>query len=433
MNNSKKVAFHTLGCKLNFSESSTLAREFEQGGFERVTSRGEVADIYVINTCSVTDSADKKCRNIIRKLAHTNPDAIIAVTGCYAQLKPQEVAAIEGVDVVVGSNNKADLFSYVRDMSAKGKGSVHTCESEQISSFFNAFSSGDRTRSFLKVQDGCSYKCSYCTIPLARGESRNAPISSIIKEANEIASKGIKEVVLTGVNIGDFGKTTGESFTELVKALDTVSGVERYRISSIEPNLLTDEIIAFCHNSLKFQPHYHIPLQSGSDKVLGLMRRRYNTSLFRSKIELIREYDPQAFIGIDVIIGFPGESDECFEECYNFLKSLRPAFLHLFPYSERANTDAIHFEGKVSPKAKAERMKRMEELNTQLHYDYCSQFTGCEVEVLVEGIQKGGKMHGYTNHYVKVELPYKKELIGEIVRVRINSVEPSGVALGELI
>ena len=430
---SKKVSFHTLGCKLNFSESSTLARQFTDNGFERTTSNKEQADIYVINTCSVTDSADKKCRNIIRKLNKANPEAIIAVTGCYAQLKPSEIAEIEGVDIVVGSNNKGEILSYVQQLTTKGKSAIYTCDTDEITTFFSSFSSGDRTRSFLKVQDGCSYRCSYCTIPLARGTSRNTSIESIINEAEEIASKRIKEVVLTGVNIGDFGHSTGETFIDLIKALDNVDGIERYRISSIEPNLLTKEILDFCHNSSKFQPHYHIPLQAGSDKVLALMRRRYNTAQFAEKINMVKGLDSNVFIGVDVIVGFPGESDDDFEKCFNLLSDLKPAFLHLFPYSERANTDAIHYEGKVSPADKNKRMKRMEELSAKLHYDFCSKFIGKKCKVLVEGMQKGGKVHGYTENYVKVLLPYKKELIGTIIEVEIESVNLNGEAIGIIV
>lgn len=425
----KKVSFHTLGCKLNFSESSTLARQFAENGFERVASG---ADICVINTCSVTDGADKKCRNIIRKLSHTNPDAIIAVTGCYAQLKPAEIAAIEGVDLVVGSNNKSEIVNYVKNLTAKGKGAIYTCDTDEITTFFSSFSSGDRTRSFLKVQDGCSYKCSYCTIPLARGASRNQPIEKILAEAREIAEKGIKEIVLTGVNIGDFGKSSGETFLDLIKGLDRVEGIERYRISSIEPNLLTAEILEFCSNSAKFQPHYHIPLQAGSDKVLALMRRRYNTKQFSEKIELVKSYNPQVFIGVDVIVGFPGETEQDFEDGYQLLERLKPAFLHLFPYSERANTDAIHYEGKVPPAEKTRRMKRLEQLSARFHHEFASQFIGKEVKVLVEGIQKGGKVHGYTENYVKVLLPYNKEHIGKIINVEIISVEENGEAIGIL-
>ncbi len=432
MSSNRRVAFYTLGCKLNFSESSTLARQFEDNGFERVSPKDE-ADIYVINSCSVTDSADKKCRNIIRKLASNNPNAIVAVTGCYAQLKPQEIAEIDGVDIVVGSNDKGELFNYVKELGSRGKGVIHTCETEQISSFFNAFSAGDRTRSFLKVQDGCSYHCAYCTIPLARGESRSPMISEIIAEAYLIAEQGVKEIVITGVNTGDFGRTTGESFFDLLKALDSVEGVERYRISSIEPNLLTDEIMQFCNSSNKFQPHYHIPLQSGSDKILKLMRRRYNTSLFREKILALRELDRDTFIGIDVIVGFPGEGDEEFSECYNLLKELQPSFLHIFPYSERANTDAINFDGKVPPAVKSARVKALEELSKELHHQYCLSFIGKECKVLVEGRRKGGVMHGYSENYIDVVVPYDKELVGKIIDVKIISINEDNSASGDII
>ncbi len=429
---SRRVAFYTLGCKLNFSESSTLAREFEENGFVRVSHR-EKADIYIINSCSVTDSADKKCRNIIRKLSSSNPNAIVAVTGCYAQLKAEEIAAIDGVDLVVGTNNKGEIFKLVKELSSKGKGIIHTCETAQITSFFNAFSVGDRTRSFLKVQDGCSYHCSYCTIPLARGESRSSTIATVINEATDVAKKGIKEIVITGVNTGDFGRNSGETFLGLLKALDAVEGIERYRISSIEPNLLTDEIIEFCAGSKKFQPHYHLPLQSGSDRVLKLMRRRYNTTLFRERIEALRAHNSGVFIGIDVIVGFPGEGESEFEESYNLLKELRPAFIHIFPYSERANTDAITFAGKVPPAVKNERVKRLEELNRELHNAFCLANVGSRRSILIEGRERGGVMHGYTENYIKVIVPYDKELVGKIVNVEIVSATGDGAVNGKIL
>ena len=433
MSDRLKVAFHTLGCKLNFSETSTLARQFGEHGFERVSSATGRADIHVVNTCSVTDHADKKCRNIIRRLAKSDPEAIIAVTGCYAQLKAEEIAAIEGVDLVVGNQDKGNLYELVCAAAARGKGAAHVCQSERITSFFNAFSSGDRNRAFLKVQDGCSYNCSYCTIPLARGGSRNSSVETLVREAETIAARGIREIVLTGVNIGDFGRTTGERFFDLIRALEGVEGIERYRISSIEPNLLTDEILEFTHASAKFQPHFHIPLQSGSDKILRLMRRRYNTEMFRQKIEAIRRLRPDTFIGIDVIVGFPGETEEDFMDCYRFLESLGPAYLHIFPYSERANTDAISYEGKVSPQEKADRAHRLDGLCRRLHRDFCRQFTGQRAKVLVEGRQKGGMMYGYTGHYVQAALPYRKELIGTVADVRIESVNDEGIASGTLL
>ena len=314
----QKVSFYTLGCKLNFSETSTIARQFEQGGFVRA-ARGEKADIYVINSCSVTEHADKKCRNLVRHLIKENPEAIVVVTGCYAQLKPQEVAAIKGVDLVIGNNDKGSIYDRVAALPAKSGAMIHTCSVEELTGFFAAFSSGDRTRSFLKVQDGCSYRCSYCTIPLARGASRNIPIADLVREAEAIAAKGQREIVLTGINVGDFGRTTGESFADLLRALDCVEGIDRYRISSIEPNLLTDEVIAFTAGSQKFQPHFHVPLQSGCDRILALMRRRYNTARFADRIAAVRAQIPDVFFGVDVIVGFPGETDEDFEQTCRFL------------------------------------------------------------------------------------------------------------------
>ena len=365
-----KVSFHTLGCKLNFSETSTIAREFIEGGHER-TERVQEADVCVVNTCSVTEHADKKCRNLIRRLHKLNPSAIIAVTGCYAQLKPHEIAAIEGVDIVLSNNDKGDLFRKVAELGMKGtRQEVTSCTTEEITRFFAAFSSGDRTRAFLKVQDGCDYCCSYCTIHNARGSSRNMPIADLVREAEAIAAGGQTEIVITGVNTGDFGRTTGESFADLLRALDKVEGIERYRISSIEPNLLTDEIIDICAKSTKFQPHFHIPIQSGCDRVLGAMRRRYTTAIFEARIEAVRRAMPDAFIGIDVIVGFPGESDEEFEQTYNFLKRLAPAYLHVFPFSARANTPAAAMPNKVHDAVKTARAARLEALCEQLHREF---------------------------------------------------------------
>lgn len=411
-----RVAFVTLGCKLNFSETSSLARQFTEHGYERVPS-SKVADIYVINTCSVTEHADKKCRQTIRKLHKINPDAIIAVTGCYAQLKPNEILSIEGVDLVLGADQKENLFMKVSQLTSKGNGKSFSCSIQEVSSIFPAYSSDDRTRSFLKVQDGCDYHCSYCTIPLARGKSRNLEISFLVKQAEEIGKKGIKEIVLTGVNTGDFGKSTGESFFDLIKALEQVPGIDRYRISSIEPNLLTEEIIEWISKSVKFLPHFHIPLQSGSDKILALMKRRYNTTLFRSRIELIRKYMPEAFIGIDVIVGFPGETNDEFEITYNFLSELKPAFLHIFPYSKRADTPAASYEDQVHDSDKTTRVERLTQLSDRLHTEFCDQFKGTAEEVLFESTQRGGKMFGYTRNYIKVEKPFDKDQIGKIVKV----------------
>lgn len=416
--NTKRVAFVTLGCKLNYSETSSLAREFVAHGYDKVSSSKE-ADVYVINTCSVTEHSDKKCRQAIRKLHKQNPNAIIAVTGCYAQLKPNELLSIEGVDLVLGADQKANLFVKVSELKNKGVSQAFSCMIQTVETIFPAYSSDDRTRSFLKVQDGCDYKCTYCTIPLARGKSRNQPVEEILKEAREIAAKGIKEVVLTGVNTGDFGRTTGEKFEELLSKLNDIEGIERFRISSIEPNLLTKEIIEWISEGSKFLPHFHIPLQSGSDKILALMKRRYNTGLFSEKISIIREYMPYAFIGIDVIVGFPGESEEDFIDTYNFLKSLKPSFLHIFPYSKRADTPAAGYDNQVKEADKTSRVERLSVLSDELYSDFCRMNSGREEEVLFESTQKGGKMFGYTRNYIKVEMDYSRDLIGKIVKVSL--------------
>ena len=418
----RRVSFHTLGCKLNFSESSTLARLFEEGGFERV-GVNDAADICVINSCSVTEHADKKCRNIIRKLHRRNPEAIIAVTGCYAQLKPQEIAEIEGVDIVLGNNDKADLYKRVVELSQRGATEVYSCHCDEITRFFAAFSSGDRTRSFLKVQDGCDYKCAYCTIHYARGSSRNIPIADIVEQARQVAASGLKEIVITGVNTGDFGRTTGEKMIDLLRALNDVEGIERYRISSIEPNLITDEIIEFCAASPKFQHHFHIPLQSGSDHILGLMRRRYTSAKFADRIEKIRSLMPDAFIGIDVITGFPGETEEDFQQTYDLLARLRPAFLHIFPFSERPGTPAVDMPNKVPSYISTQRVARLEELCRELHYEFCAQGVGTEDDVLFESTVRGGMMFGYTGNYRRVKAPYRKEMINQICRVRLGEID----------
>ncbi len=432
MRDNNRVAFHTLGCKLNFSESSTLASQFEKEGFERCSDR-DSADIHVINTCSVTDNSDKKCRNIIRKLVKRDPESLIIVTGCYAQLKAEEIAAIEGVDLVIGNNFKNDIVRLTTELVAKNRAKIVSCELSKLTSFFAACSTGDRTRTFLKVQDGCNYECSYCTIPMARGKSRNISIEEIVLQATEIAAKGTKEIVLTGVNIGDFGRTTSESFLDLIKALDKIEGIERYRISSIEPNLLTEEIVDFCAHSKKFMPHFHIPLQAGSDKTLARMRRRYTTSMFRDKIELVRSRFADVFIGIDVIVGFSGESEEQFEECYSFLKELNPSFLHVFPYSVRANTAAVDFEGVVSPADKDIRAKRLGDLSDTLHRSFCDSYVGTVQKVLFESTRKGGKMFGHSENYIVVEVPYQRELLKTIVDVRILEINSDGVAIGEVV
>ncbi len=411
----KTVAFVTLGCKLNFSETSTIAQQFIENGYERV-AQSKPADIYVINTCSVTEHADKKCRQAIRKLHKQNPDAIIAVTGCYAQLKPQEIMEIEGVDLVVGADRKGDVFQLVSEIPSKlGTARSYSCAINEVETIFPAFSHGERTRSFLKVQDGCNYHCSYCTIPLARGKSRNLPIATLVKEAETIASKGIKEIVLTGVNTGDFGRTTGEDFLDLLKALNEVEGIERYRISSIEPNLLREDIIEWIASGTKFQKHFHIPLQCGSDAVLKVMRRRYNTTMFAEKIEMVRRIMGDVFFGIDVIAGFPGETDEEFLNCYNFLKDvIKPAFIHVFPYSRRANTPAAEMPDQVHEATKTVRVEALSALSEQLHNEYIARHKGTVQQVLFESTQKGGMMYGYTGNYIRVERPYDKTKIGKI-------------------
>ncbi len=413
------VAFVTLGCKLNFSETSTIAQHFIEAGYERV-AQNKPADIYVVNTCSVTEHADKKCRNFIRKLHKQNPDALIAVTGCYAQLKPQEILDIEGVDIVVGADRKGDLFQLVNDKISTESASrlSYSCAISEVNTIFPAFSQGERTRSFLKVQDGCDYHCSYCTIPLARGKSRNLTIATLVEEARKIAAKGMVEVVLTGVNTGDFGKTTGEKFIDLLKALNDVEGIERYRISSIEPNLLNEETIRWIASGTKFQNHFHIPLQSGCDKILAKMRRRYNTTMFYDKISMIRDIMGDVFFGIDVIVGFPGESDEDFEATYNFLKNkVKPAFIHVFPYSRRADTDAAVMPDQVQESIKTRRVEALTALSEELHNEYCNRYKGTTQQVLFESTQKGGMMYGYTGNYIKVESKYDKSLIGKISEV----------------
>ena len=429
----KRVSFHTLGCKLNFSESSTLAREFEQGGFIRVEP-SEPTDVAVINSCSVTEHADKKCRNIIRKIHRRNPNAIIAVTGCYAQLKPNVIAAIEGVDIVLGNNDKGDLYRRVVELSEKrGAAQVYSCTVDEISRFFAAYSSGDRTRSFLKVQDGCDYKCAYCTIHYARGSSRNMPIADLVREAEEIAAMGQREIVITGVNTGDFGRTTGERFIDLLRALDGVEGIDRYRISSIEPNLITDEIIEFCHSSKKFVSHFHIPLQSGSTRILGLMRRRYTAEKYRERIAKIRELMPDAFLGVDVIVGFPGEGEEEFMETYRLLEEVGASYLHIFPFSERPGTPAVAMPNKVQSRISTERVSRLEELSDVLYKSFATKYLGSEREVLFESTDRHGMMYGYTDNYLRVKCKYDTSKINQICMVRLVSLDADGDIQAEIV
>ena len=408
----RTVAFVTLGCKLNYAETSTMARSFEERGFTRVEAT-KPADIYVINTCSVTEHADKKCRNIIRRLHKVNPAARIVVTGCYAQLKPEEIAALEGVYAVLGAKDKGRTV----DVAVDGPGGIYNTPRSDARGFMGAYSTGERTRSFLKVQDGCDYFCTYCTVPLARGASRNIPIAELTAQARSIAAAGVKEVVLTGVNTGDFGRSTGESFLDLLKALDKVDGIERYRISSIEPNLLTDEIVDWIASGTKFLPHFHIPLQSGCDKTLAAMHRRYDTQFFADKIAYIRSRMDNVFFGIDVIVGFPGETEEDFLETYHFLERIAPAFIHIFPYSRRAGTVAASMKPQVQECVKTKRVQMLEELCERLHTKFCKNNEGRSEKVLFESTDKGGKMFGYTRNYIKVERPYDSTLIGQVVDV----------------
>ena len=415
----KRIAFITLGCKLNYAETSTYERELLKEGFEAVPwNKG--ADIYLVNTCTVTEHSDKKSRNIIRKLHRLSPEAMIFVTGCYAQLKKAEIEAIEGVTRVFGATEKSHIVPTILS-EVKGE----ECCGKGLGTFFPAYSSGERTRSFLKVQDGCDYKCHYCTVPYARGESRNIPIAEIIPQAEAIAAEGIKEIVLTGVNTGDFGRSTGETFFELIKQLKEVKGIERYRISSIEPNLLTEEMIDWIASGTKFLPHYHIPLQSGCDTILKEMGRRYDTAAFADKIQYIRTKcetpgGPKVFFGIDVIVGFPGETDELFMETYTFLRDVvRPAFIHIFPYSRRAGTPAAVRKDQVQDCVKTKRVQMLEDLCTRLHEEFISANAGVSEKVLFESTDRNGMMEGYTGNYIRVSRPYDPELIGKIVDVTI--------------
>jgi threonylcarbamoyladenosine tRNA methylthiotransferase MtaB len=423
--NKIKVAFHTLGCKLNFAETSTIARSFPDDKFERVPANSK-ADIYIINTCSVTNTADRKCRQAIKKSISLSPEAFIAVVGCYAQLKPQEISSIPGVDLVLGTNEKFDITAYLTSSKKKNATEVHSCDLSSSDTFSPSYSVGDRTRSFLKVQDGCDYKCSYCTIPFARGKSRNPEVSSIINEAEKIAERGVKEIVITGVNIGDFGKSTGVSFATLLKELVKVQGIERYRISSIEPNLLTDEILELAIENEKILPHFHIPLQSGCDKILGLMRRRYTRKVFASKIKAIRDKMPFAGIGADVIVGFPGETPSDFDETYKFLQDMAVSYLHVFPFSSRPGTVAEKLPGKVSFAEKEARSKKLIELSGMKNYEFKKLNAGQITNVLFETTRTEGLITGFTSNYIRVEYPWQTKLSGKIEKVKLLTISNSG-------
>ncbi len=435
MAEARTVAFHTLGCKLNFSETSTLSRMLESEGFEK-KEFGDLADVYVINTCSVTDNADKECRQIVRRIQRKSPESLVVITGCYAQLKPKEIAEIPGVDLVLGAAEKFNLTKHIKELSKGDSAKICSCDIQEVSDFNSSYSIHDRTRTFLKVQDGCDYNCSFCTIPLARGKSRSDSIQNVLKNAAHLAAHGVKEIVLTGVNLGDFGgnltptlsKGEGfrgtpqkrrENFFALIKELDKVEGIQRYRISSIEPNLLTNEIIEFVANSDKFMPHFHIPLQSGSNRILGLMRRRYKRGLYGERVNLIKTLMPHCAIGVDVIAGFPSESDEDFKETFNFLHSLDISYLHVFTYSERDNTHALAIKPVVPVNIRHERNKALRNLSYMKMQYFTQEHSGQTRKVLFEAHDKNGMMEGYTDNYIKITTPYKAEWVNEIVDWRI--------------
>lgn len=431
MSAQKKVAFYTLGCKLNFSETSTIARNFQNEGFSRVEF-DEKADIYVINTCTVTDNADKRFKSIVKNALKKNENAFLIAIGCYAQLKPEELAAIDGVDLVLGATEKFKVTDYINDLSKNEMGEVHSCEIEEADFYVGSYSIGDRTRAFLKVQDGCDYKCTYCTIPLARGISRSDELENVLKNAKEISEKGIKEIVLTGVNIGDYGK--GEfgnkkhehTFSQLVQALDTVNGIHRLRISSIEPNLLTNETINFVATSNSFVPHFHIPLQSGSDTLLKLMKRRYLRETYDNRVAAIKNAMPNACIGVDVIVGFPGETDALFLETYNYLNELDISYLHVFTYSERPNTEAFDMKGVVPKKVRAKRSKMLRGLSVKKRRSFYESQLGNELTVLFESENKDGFIHGFTQNYVKVKTPWNPELVNTLQDIKLTEIDEDG-------
>lgn len=424
----KKVAFYTLGCKLNFSETSSIGRQFKDAGYDTTTFNSQ-ADVYVINTCSVTDNADKKCRKVVKEALKYSPNAYITIVGCYAQLKPKEIAEIPGVDMVLGAAEKFNIIEHINDLTKNEKTIVHNGPIDETNQFVTAYSIGDRTRTFLKVQDGCDYSCTFCTIPLARGASRSGKIEDIVRQAEEIAASGVKEIVLTGVNIGDFGVRDGkrqDKFLDLVKALDEIEGIDRIRISSIEPNLLANEIIEFVAQSKRFVPHFHMPLQSGNNKVLAQMRRRYKRELYAERVAKIKSLMPNACIGVDVIVGFPGETREDFIDTYNFLNEMDISYLHVFTYSERENTIAAQMEGAVPGAQRSDRSKMLHILSEKKRRAFYVENIGEIGEVLFESDEKDGYMHGFSKNYVKVRTPYDPLLVNEIVPVKYTSISESG-------
>lgn len=428
----RSVAFYTLGCKLNFSETSTIARQMEANGMVRKEFT-DGADVYVINTCSVTDHADRKCKKVVREALRYNPKAFVVIVGCYAQLKPQEIAEIQGVDMVLGAAEKFNLMSHLTgNLTKMEQAEVHNANIKETNIFIPGFSFGDRTRSFLKVQDGCDYFCSFCTIPLARGKSRSHTVEETLKVATEVAQTDVKEIVLTGVNLGDFGVGHDQSFYDLIVELDKIEGVSRYRISSIEPNLLEDRIIEFVANSKKFMPHFHIPLQSGSDQLLKSMRRKYQKELYQQKIEKIKSLIPNCSIGVDVIVGYPGETDELFMETYEFINGLDVSYLHVFPYSERKNTTAAKLKDKVHQYKRNERTEMLRILSEKKKRAFYQENLGKSFEVLFENEEKDGKMYGFTENYIKVEADYDPLLINEIAQVSLMGMSPNGCAAAEI-
>jgi threonylcarbamoyladenosine tRNA methylthiotransferase MtaB len=416
----KTVAFHTLGCKLNFSETSSLSRLLEQDGFVKTDFEGR-ADVYVINTCSVTDNADKECRMLVRRIQRRAPESMVVITGCYAQLKPQEIASIEGVDLVLGAAEKFNITEHLKTLTKGNNAKICSCDIEEVNTFHASHSANDRTRTFLKVQDGCDYTCSFCTIPMARGKSRSDSVANVVEKAHQLAAAGVKEIVLTGINLGDFGKgfeggkKKEETFFELAQALDQVAGISRYRISSIEPNLLSNEIIEFVAASQRFMPHFHIPLQSGSNEILGLMRRRYRRELYAEKVALIKEKMPHCAIGVDVIVGFPSESDAHFQETYDFLHGLDVTYLHVFTYSERANTTALDIKPVVPVHIRNERNKILRNLSHKKQQYFNEQHLNETRKVLFESLGKDGMMEGYTDNYIKVTTPYRQEWHNQLI------------------
>jgi threonylcarbamoyladenosine tRNA methylthiotransferase MtaB len=425
MSQKRTVAFHTLGCKLNFSETSSLSRLLEQEGFEK-KGFDDAADVYVINTCSVTDNADKECRQLVRRIQRRSPESFVVITGCYAQLKPKEIASIPGVDLVLGAAEKFNIVQHIGELSKGEPAKICSCDIAEVSGFNASYSQHDRTRTFLKVQDGCDYNCSFCTIPMARGKSRSDSINNVVANARELAAQGTREIVLTGVNLGDFGRGPNgderynENFFDLVKALDAVPGIDRYRISSIEPNLLTNEIIEFVANSDRFMPHFHIPLQSGSNTVLGLMRRRYKRELYAERVSLIKTLMPHCAVGVDVIVGFPGETDEHFKETFDFLHSLDISYLHVFTYSERDNTKALEIKPVVPINVRNERNKTLRNLSYMKLQHFTAQHRGETRKVLFEAYDKNGMMEGYTDNYIRVQTPYRSEWANQLIDWKLS-------------